>query len=78
VGAGSTQAYLRGGHLPGGEPAGNCDCVAWTRSWLRADGYKRVIGEALRSRTDQTEVAVAAAALNRMLAFGRPKYVRIA
>ena len=43
--------------------------------------YKRVIGDALRSRTDETEateVAIAAAALNRMLAFGRPKYVRIA
>jgi Transposase DDE domain len=43
--------------------------------------YKRVIGDALRSRTDQTEateVAIAAAALNRMLAFGRPNYVRIA
>jgi hypothetical protein len=42
--------------------------------------YKRVIRDALRSRTDQTEateVAIAAAALNRMLAFGRPKYVRI-
>ena len=42
--------------------------------------YKRVIGDALRSRTDRseaTEVAIAAAALNRMLAFGRPKYVRI-
>jgi hypothetical protein len=43
--------------------------------------YKRVIDDALRSRTEQTEVtevAIAAAALNRMLAFGRPKYVRIA
>ena len=43
--------------------------------------YKRVIGDALRSRTDETEaseVAIAAAALNRMLAFGRPNYVRIA
>jgi hypothetical protein len=43
--------------------------------------YKRVIGDALRSRTDRTEateVALAAAALNRMLAFGRSKYVRIA
>ena len=43
--------------------------------------YKRVIGDALRSRTDQTEateVAIAAGALNRMLAFGRPNYVRIA
>jgi hypothetical protein len=43
--------------------------------------YKRVIGDALRSSTDQTEaseVAIAAATLNRMLAFGRPNYVRIA
>jgi len=43
--------------------------------------YKRVIGGGLRSRTEQTEateVAIAAAALNRMLAFGRPNYVRIA
>jgi hypothetical protein len=43
--------------------------------------YKRVIGDALRSRTDETEateVAIAAAALNRMLEFGRPDYVRIA
>jgi IS5 family transposase len=63
-------------------------------AWQRASGYnlrakveatigryKRVIGDALRSRTDQTEateVAIAAAALNRMLAFGRPNYVRIA
>jgi hypothetical protein len=42
--------------------------------------YKRVIGDALRSRTDETEateVAIAAA-LNRMLEFGRPNYVRIA
>ena len=40
-----------------------------------------VIGDALRSRTDRTEateVGIAAAALNRMLAFGRPNYVRIA
>ena len=44
-------------------------------------GYKRVIGDALRSRTDRTEAtegALAAAALNRMLGFGRPSYVRIA
>jgi Transposase DDE domain len=42
--------------------------------------YKRVIGDALRSRTDETEateVNIAAAALNQMLEFGRPKYVRI-
>jgi Transposase DDE domain len=43
--------------------------------------YKRVIGDALRSRTDRrqaTEVAIAVRALNRMLEFGRPKSVRIA
>ena len=42
--------------------------------------YKRVIGDALRSRTSKTEateVAIAAAALNRMLEFGHPNYVHI-
>jgi pyruvate/2-oxoglutarate dehydrogenase complex dihydrolipoamide dehydrogenase (E3) component len=42
--------------------------------------YKRVIGDALRSRTPRrqaTEVAIAANALNRMLEFGRPVSVRI-
>jgi IS5 family transposase len=65
-------------------------CMAWQKASgynLRAKveasiaRYKRVIGDALRSRTDRTEateVALAAAALNRMLAFGRPNYVRIA
>jgi transposase len=62
--------------------------------WQEASGYnrralveadisrlKRVMGEALRSRTDGrrgTEVAIAVAALNRMLELGRPEYVRIA
>ncbi len=43
--------------------------------------YKRVIGDALRSRTDgrqATEVAIAVRVLNRMLELGRPKSVRIA
>jgi hypothetical protein len=43
--------------------------------------YKRVIGGALRSRTDgrqATEVAIAARALNRMLELGRPESVRVA
>ena len=42
---------------------------------------KRVIGDALRSRTGwrrTTEVAIAIQALNRMLELGRPKSVRIA
>ena len=61
--------------------------------WQRASGYnwralveadigryKRVIGDALRSRTkprQTTEVAIAVASLNRMLELGRPKYVRV-
>ena len=43
--------------------------------------YKRVIGDVLRSRTDQrraTEVAIAVCVLNRMLALGRQDSVRIA
>ena len=43
--------------------------------------WKRVIGDGLRSRTDErqaTEVAIAADVLNRMLELGRPEYVRIA
>jgi transposase len=42
--------------------------------------HKRVIGNTLRSRTDQrrkTEIAIAVHALNRMLELGRPKSVRI-
>jgi DDE family transposase len=43
--------------------------------------FKRVIGDALRSRTDRrraTEIAIAVHVLNRMLELGRPKSVRIA
>ena len=43
--------------------------------------YKRVIGDALRSRADRrqaTEVAIAVRALNRMLELGCPRSVRIA
>ena len=50
----------------------------WSRAISR---FKRVIGDALRSRTDRrraTEVAIAVRALNRMLELGRPKSVRIA
>jgi hypothetical protein len=61
--------------------------------WQKASGYnrrakveaaigrwKQVIGESLRSRSDErraTEVEVGVYALNRMLALGRPNYVRI-
>jgi len=43
--------------------------------------YNRVIGDALRSRTDRhlaTEAAIAVRALNRMLELGRPESVRVA
>ncbi len=62
--------------------------------WQKQSGYtrravvetaisrlKRVIGDALRSRTNRrrgTEIAIAVQTLNRMLEFGRPKTVRIA
>jgi hypothetical protein len=42
--------------------------------------YQRVIGDALRSRTEgrQTiKVAIAVASLNRMLELGQPEYVRL-
>ena len=61
--------------------------------WRKSSGYnirakveaaigrlKRVIGDSLRSRTHDTgstEIAIAGRALNRMLEFARPKYVRI-
>ena len=53
------------------------------RALVEADmsRFKRVIGDALRSRTDRrraTEAAIAADALNRMLELGRPSYVRFA
>jgi hypothetical protein len=64
------------------------------RGWQKRSGYtrralvetaisrlKRVIGNALRSRTDRrraTEIAIAVRALNHMLELGRPKSVRIA
>ena len=64
------------------------------RGWQKRSGYtrqalaetsisrfKRVIGDGLRSRTDRrraAEIAIAVHALNQMLAFGRPKTVRIA
>ena len=53
-----------------------------SRALVEADigRYKRVIGDALRSRTggrQTTEVAIAVATLNRMLELGRPEYVRL-
>ncbi len=69
------------------------ECSNARLGWQRASGYnwralveadigryKRVIGDALRSRTKRrqtTEVAIAVASLNRMLELGRPEYVRL-
>ena len=64
--------------------------IAWqrtsgytARAWAEAaiGRFKQVIGDGLRSRTDErraTEVGVAVHALNRMLALERPNYVRTA
>ena len=51
------------------------------RSRSRRLRFKRVIGDGLRSRTDErraTEMDVAVQVLNRMLELGRPESVRIA
>jgi hypothetical protein len=74
-------------------PAPAADRRAWSHGLAAASGYnwralveadigryKRVIGDALRSRTggrQMTEVAIAVASLNRMLELGRPEYVRL-
>ena len=52
------------------------------RALVEADisRFKRIIGDGLRSRTDErraTEVAIAVSVLNRMLELGRPDYVRL-
>src|SRR5205085_12614466 len=59
--------------------------TAWYnwRALVEADigRWKRVIGHALRSQTNErqaAEVAIAVDVLNRMLELGRPSYVRIA
>ncbi|ANY83944.1 transposase (plasmid) [Microvirga ossetica] len=74
-------------HLQSIAENGRADWQKWSGYTRRAlveaaiSGFKRVIGDALRSRTDRrraTEVAVAIAGLNRMLELGRPKPVRIA
>jgi len=51
------------------------------RAEAHIGGFKAVIGDSLRSRTPvsrDTEIAVAANALNKMLGFARPESVRIA
>ena len=85
--AAETAPAQRDGHL-------RCIAEHGRMGWQKASGYnrralaesavsryKRVVGDALRSRTDRrraTEVAIAARAPNRMLELGRPESVRIA
>ena len=75
---------------------GHLRCIAerGRRGWQKASGYnrralaeaaisryKRVVGDALRSRTDRrqaTEAAIGVHVLNRMLELGRPESVRLA
>jgi hypothetical protein len=55
--------------------------VVGARAETAISRYKRVIGDGLRSRTEErraTEVDIAVQVLNRMLKLGRPNYVRIA
>jgi hypothetical protein len=54
-----------------------------SRALVEADisRFKRVIGVALRSRSERrcaTEMAITVGALNRMLELGRPEYARVA
>jgi hypothetical protein len=85
-GSAETAPTQRDAHL-------RCIAERGRMGWQRASGYnwralveadiarwKCVIGDGLRSQTDarqQTEVAIAACVLNRMLDLGRPEYVRI-
>jgi len=55
--------------------------TARARAEAAISRFKQVIGDGLRSRTDErraTEVDVAVHALNRMMELGRPNYVRTA
>ena len=64
-----------------GTDADTGQIVAATLTGSDTSRFKRVIGDALCSRTDRrraTEVAIAVGVLNRMLDLGRPEYVRTA
>ena len=84
--AAATAPTQRDGHL-------RCIAERGRLGWQKASGYnrralaeaaisryKRVVGDALRSRTGRrqaSEVAIAVRALNRMLELGRPESVRV-
>jgi Transposase DDE domain len=85
--AAETEPTQRDGHL-------RCIAERGRLGWQKASGYnrralaesaisryKRVVGDALRSRTDRrraTEAAIGVHVLNRMLELGRPESVRVA
>jgi hypothetical protein len=90
-----TAPTQRDRHLQHVKPRGSPDIAEHGRmAWQKASGYttraraeaaigrfKQVIGDGLRSRTDErreTEVDIAAYALYRMLKCGRPSYGRTA
>ena len=84
---GQTAPTMRDRHLQTIAERGRMACQkASSYNWravVEADisRFKRVIGNGLRSRTDQRrgiEVAIAVSALNRMLEPGRPEYIRLA
>jgi hypothetical protein len=84
--AAETAPAQRDGHL-------RCIAEHGRIGWQKASGYnrralaeaaisyERVVGDALRSRTEPgraTEVAIVVRALNRVLELGRPESVRVA
>jgi hypothetical protein len=92
----STAVLCEDGEIAPSQRDRHLRCIAehGRMSWQKRTGYtrralvtsaisrlKRVIGNALRSRTEHrraTEAAIAVQALNQMLELGRPKSVRIA
>jgi len=91
----ATAPTQRDRHLQHVKPRGSPDIAEHGRmAWQKASGYttraraeaaigrfKQVIGDRLRSRTDErraTEVGIAVHALNRMVELGHPSYVRTA
>ena len=81
-----TAPTMRDRHL---QTIAECGRMAWQkacgynwRALVEADisRLKRIIGDGLRSRTDErraTEIEIAVNVLNRMLKLGRPEYVRL-
>ncbi len=55
--------------------------MTWARAEAAIGRFKQVVGDGLRSRTDERraiEVGIAVHALNRVVELGRPSYLRTA